>query len=472
MRSRLGAVAAFAVFTLSIGAPARAQASQERDIQGTVYDSLAAAPMASVPVILLDRGNQAAAQRSVKTDSSGHFRFAGVGPGTYLLGFDAPVLDSLGIGSPTRVVRIAASSPASVSVNLGVPGGLAVHNAFCPGRDPHDSTSALVGHLTDASTRGVISGGTVQVSWIGVAKRTHDVDVHRITAEAQSGNDGWFALCDLPAGMPVAVVAFAGPDTSALVNLLIPETRGLVRLEMYLRNAQAAHSASLSGTVNDQTTHRPIGGARVEAEESKTTAAPDGRFTLHDLPYGTVLVTATAKGYQPTQQQTNVVAGDSTRVTLSLLSNAMMSDTARATAAAAVADKNGFNARMKKWPGMFYSYEDLKKLRVNHTSDLVVGGRLLAIDTGSAPGWALQFRNKLTRCDVTFYVDGLLARDIRSALDLDADVPWASLAAVEVYPGMTPPEFPERAASGGAQNCGLFVLWRLPRPLWAGGDGH
>jgi len=462
---------------LAASHPAGAQAGSSRAVRGTVYDSLSSRPLPGAQVALLDRGNPSAPPRSTTTDSAGHFGFEDVAPGTYVVGFEALVLDSLGIASPTRLLRIGSESPSIVEVGLAVPSGRAVHDAFCPQREATDSTSALVGHLTDASTRGVVSGGTVQASWIDVTKRTHDVAVNRITSEAESGSDGWFAICDLPTGMPVEIVAMAGADTSAVVNLVVPESRGLLRQELYLGNRTAPHTGTVEGLVKDETTNRPIPGARVAADGASATSGADGRFSLLNLPYGTILLTSSARGYQTAQQRADVLAGGSPSLTIPLLSNAMMSDTARETAAAAIATKHGFDARKRTLDGVFFSFKDLRRQTATRTSDVMLRAfnTLQSVDTGSVHGFAVMYGRKQVRCAIMFYVDGVLARDIHSAVDLDADVPLGSLAAIELYGGLAPAEFPgsaHDAALSETRSCGTVVMWRLPRPLWADWDRH
>lgn len=222
-------------------------------------------------------------------------------------------------------------------------------------------------------------------------------------------------------------------------------------------------------------THRPIAAARVVTDGASTTTGPDGRFTIRDVPYGIILLTATAGGYQGAQQKATVLAGTPPQVALSLYSSEVMSDKGRAAAARAVAEQHGFAQRKSHGPrdgATFYTFEDLDGLNVSRTSDIVLRNFALAdVDPGIGHGFFGVQGGVPYMCTPTFYIDGVLATDVRTPLDVDAEAPLRGLAAIELYHDESPKQFPSGPVQNG-HTCGVVILWRLPRPLWAESDRH
>lgn len=304
----------------TLASPVVAQ-SPGRVVRGTVYDSLGFGPLAGAHVMLLSRSDSTQATRSVVADGDGRFEITGVASGVYLIGFDHPLLDSLGITAKPRQISLAPTG-APVVVDLAVPSAASVHDAFCPGRPATDSSSVLVGHLNDATNRGIISNGVVHASWIAISRSTHDVAVNPMGETAETGADGSFVLCDLPAGQPVVVVATAGADSSGQLSLEPPPARGVMRYELYLGHADAPHTGRILGYIKDMRTNDPLPGATVilNGTPVSATTGSDGQFTFDNLPYGTFTLSVARDGFTPRQQPVDVLVGEPASVTIALFS--------------------------------------------------------------------------------------------------------------------------------------------------------
>ena len=75
-------------------------------VRGSVFDSLAHAPLPDALVQLVGDDLVAPYGHTVRSDSLGTFEFTDVPAGRYLLGFIHPMLDSLGIEPLVRAVTV------------------------------------------------------------------------------------------------------------------------------------------------------------------------------------------------------------------------------------------------------------------------------------------------------------------------------------------------------------------------------
>ena len=101
-------------------------------IHGTVYDSIAGAPLAGAAVFLWNTSHRAV------SDSEGRFRIAGVPPGTYSIVFYHERLGSLGISPGPTSVTLAESD--TLDVALATPSMLTVASAQCLAEEPVPGT--------------------------------------------------------------------------------------------------------------------------------------------------------------------------------------------------------------------------------------------------------------------------------------------------------------------------------------------
>lgn len=439
--------------------PATAQSGSGRVIQGTVYDSLDARPLAGARVMLVDRSDSAAAPRSGVADSLGRFRFGAVHAGVYLLGFEDPLVDSLGISVAPRQIQLAATGDRPLTVVLAVPGPRTVHDAFCPNRGSRDSTTVLLGHLSDASTRGIVAKGVVAAQWLTVVRSGKRIDAALATDTAQSSADGAYVLCDLPAATEVAVHASAGSGASGNIHLTTPPRRGVIRREFYLTDSAASRTGSITGVVRSADGSQPIARAqvRINGDSTVATTGPDGRFSLSNVPYGTLAVDARRLGFIPQERDVDVLADAPGHVTFSMAAVTNVLDTVRTFALR----DNGFEARKKAGWGRYLLPDDIERKHAFDIADVV---RSVPGVTVTGLGFHAQTKMKSLfpppmYCTPSFYLDGRRLTWITESSDLDMLVGPQDIAGVEVYgsPTDTPPQFREIGAL-----CGSVVIWTKP----------
>ena len=317
VRAATGGLAsvAFTCAALACGAAAavpRALAAQTT-VSGMVQDSIAHHPLAGATVQLVPQGTSAGAPRGIDADATGAFRFPGVAPGRYLLGFVHERLDSLGIQPPVRTIEVGPGA-AEVRVDLAVPSARTIAAAICGVR--HDSTGVLLGRVLDAETGDAVTAGSVLVRWGEL--RIDARGVHRETPSVRAAlnEEGRYAACGVPIGMTVLVQASAGPTArptaaSGAIEVRMDSTGPLVHRDLFVSmpNGEVAATSGRRGTARlSGRVRRPDGsalaGARVVvrgtgAVDSVAITDTTGAFRLDALPAGTYAVEAIAIGFTP-----------------------------------------------------------------------------------------------------------------------------------------------------------------------------
>lgn len=187
-------------------------------VRGAVYDSLARGPLANARVQLVSApGDTAEYAHNVRSDDRGQFRLERVMPGSYVVTFIHPLLDSLGLEAPVR--RLVVRERRESRVDLATPSARHVMLALCPAGTVGDSTALLLGHVRDAGTRATRPGGSVLLSWSELSIGAGPAEQSRPSVRAVANASGWFAVCNLPTGISLLARAAQGADTSGSVIL-------------------------------------------------------------------------------------------------------------------------------------------------------------------------------------------------------------------------------------------------------------
>ncbi|HEX8697001.1 MAG TPA: carboxypeptidase regulatory-like domain-containing protein [Longimicrobium sp.] len=180
------------------GAPVLAAAGGAA-VEGTVWDSLAAAPLAGARVYL--SGTQAAAV----TDSAGRFRLEGPGAGSYTVAFSHPALGPLAAAARPAAVELAAGRTATVA--LAVPGWRTAAAALCPGGAGGEDAGVLAGTVQGAAAGAPV---TVTAAWTRTVVDPRGERTELRTATARADERGFYVLCGVPEGRPFKLSAGTG----------------------------------------------------------------------------------------------------------------------------------------------------------------------------------------------------------------------------------------------------------------------
>lgn len=461
-------------------------------VSGIVRDSIARAPLAGAVVQLVAADNPARFGRTASSDSLGRFAFNDVPDGKYTLGFFHPILDSLGVEAPLKGVSI--DNHKSIQTDLAVPSPARIRTAICGKAPKGDSTALILGIVRDAATGAPMSGVTVRAEWVELAFRTDGIQrtVPRILAT--TGDNGWFAMCNVPGAGTVAVLASREADSTDLIDLQIPPER-LVRRELFLgghRTIVASQPASptssiaprsrrvhmgdgtISGTVVASLGGLPLVNALVsitDGPETRTNEA--GEWTILDAPVGTRMIEVRAVGYYPERRRVDIVKGAApVRVALATLQSVL--DTVKVSASRLRSrDRSGFIERVRTGPGRYMTSAQIAKkpatfasdlfgtiagLRIGFASDTLATDMIIAV---SPDDMSTTDRRILMRgidgdwCAPVIYLDGLAMPGL-GADDLDAWIRPKDIEGIEIYSEATVPTQFAKWRGG----CGTVMIWK------------
>ncbi len=450
-------------------------------ISGFVRDSLSGKPLAGATVQVLRSDLPSAAGRTARSDSIGRYRIDSVAPGSYILGFQHPRLDTLGMDAVSRTLDV----PPGIRVlraDLALPSGQTFLLSLCDASP--DEVGAVIGRVFNASTDAPIAEGSVVVRWaqMEVAAGTIARAMKQVTTKF--GADGRFVACNVPTGAPILVTARAGSGTavtalgvSSEIELTFAPGVPLLHrnLLIQLRETEAAAPAIAAGgaapaaplvvsrsVVRSGTARlsgritaadgRPIGGARVQVVDTDQTATTDtlGRFRLTNLPAGTRSVEVTAIGFAPIR--TSADLRPARDATLNFDVGPRIATLAAVKVVAPV-DRGGFLARRARGNGFFVDGNTMEQRGAQNISQA-----LIAAPTLRSNGFD---RNNPTRpqvsgrgnCRPSAFLDGLQIQDGVGGIDEMLAV--RQVGGIEVYanPTEAPPQF------RGSGICAVILVW-------------
>ena len=360
-----------------------------------------------------------------------------------------------------------------MSLDLATPSPSRLRAAIC-GPTATDSSGVIVGTVHDSRDGSPIPGVSVVGQWAELSFTPEGIVRRTPSLVATTGENGWFALCNVPTDAGLVLSASRGADSTDLVEARVP-VEGFLRRELYLGAARtvvvpAASSSdtlalpprrvrtgtgSLSGTVVT-TGGQPLPGARVGlADGPQARTNERGEWTISGAPAGSRTLEVRALGYFPDRRAVDVVAGaPPVRVVLATLKSVL--DTVKVTAKRLYnRDRAGFDERRRTGHGRYFTADEVARRNPLNTTDLfrmVSGVRLnrSAFDStsllvrGIATGW----------CSPAVFVDGLYIRGM-SADEVDGLAPAHRIAGIELYLGSTvPPQFQQQMTG-----CGSIVIW-------------
>ena len=442
-------------------------------VAGTVYDSLAAKPLAGAIVQLAMKGNGA---RVISTTSGadGDFEFTGVQPGSYIIGFFHPALDSLGLAAPPRSLEISTAAPAHVT--LAIPSAVTVRKILCAPSSAADSSGLVIGFVRDADKGIPLVGAQVVMMWREVVFQD-GIRAERREIPVKANDEGWFAICGVPSDGPIMARAELGNDVTGFIELSAPP-RGVLHRDFYIPHDSAAitvavddsagtatgqkmrrGSARLTGVVHDPE-GKPFSSAQLLVWGSGVTGTTreDGTFTLDGLPAGSQEVEARYVGYAPRRVTVDLASNATRTVSITLDKRADVLDevTVYGKPSKRHRDFTGFLQRRKAGFGHFLTRADIEKRHPFQFTDLfrmISGFRVV-------PGAEFGYQIISTRggfsgaCQPTIYLDGI---KLYHTDDLDFFVMPRDIAGLEAYAG--PSSAPLQYSSG---LCGSILIWTGP----------
>jgi hypothetical protein len=477
--------AAFAWSALVVSThTARAQSATGR-IDGVVFDSVYARPLARASVQLALAAN-VSITRTLTADDEGRFHADSLAPGAWLIGATHPFLDSLSVMQLSQGVMVNARG--STRATIAVPSARALIAQVCGDSVARDSSGFLFGMLRTARFPRTHTAGAVQVQWQEIAFSSGAYERTLPVQLARADSSGSYSLCGVPAGGTLRVQAWNGADSSGVLEVVVP-LHGIARLDVAIgsarqisttlpdtRDSTATRSSDttlappltvslLRGIGNvrgvTQTVNgKPLSGATVSMWGTGIDVLTDslGRFSLAELPTGSRTLEIRALGYAPVRRVVDVADDDVVSVTAQLdrVTDLTPIQIQALRSSILGADMAGFEKRRKGPIGRFLDGDQISKLRVSRTVDVfrnVPGTRVVPGRDGDRVVFRSESRGW---CTPTIYVNGMLSP---GPGDLDLFVNSSSITGVEIYTQwvLTPSEFTPMGP------CGSIVFWTKPR---------
>jgi hypothetical protein len=442
-------------------------------VNGVVYDSIARGPLRGATVQLVSADSLGHFSGATVSDSLGRFAFDSVPDGRYLLGFLHPMLDSLGLQPTLREVLVSGSR--AMRADLAIPSPARLRTTIC-GPQSSDANGLVVGVVRGARDETAISGAAVSGEWLELSITAKGV-VRRVPRlVATTGENGWFAMCNVPSAGTMTLMARHGADSTDVIEVQVPAV-GFLRRELYLGAAHTVLTGDtsrfddtlaaprrmhvgdgrLSGTVVTAVGGLPLAGAQVNIVDGpRTRANARGEWTLVAAPMGTRMLEVHAVSYYPQRRSVDIVAGaEVVRVALSTFKSVL--DTVKVVAGRANdPERAGFMERRRSGIGSYLTPDDIARRRAIVTSDLfrMMPGVRVEGDTSGFEKQLMVRGSQARWCKAAIYLDGRHV-DGLSADDINGMVSPHEIAAIEVYAGSSvPPQFQE-ILSG----CGSIVIW-------------
>lgn len=438
----------------------------QTNVSGIVRDSLRAAPFKGATVQLVSSATPWATGRTMRTDSIGRFAFPAVPAGRYLLGFQHPRLDSLGMDAISRTIDVTASVPI-LRADLALPSGRTFVTTLCGART--DSTGAMIGRVFNADEDVALTGGSVVVRW---AELRVDVGgVRRVPQQVvvSFGSDGRYVACGVPTDAPLLVQARTGaataPDTagrretSGEIEVRFTPKIPLLHRDLLIATTvpvatatAAVGSARLSGRIiaSDGT---PVPAARVSVQgtEIVVTADSNGAFRAAGVPAGTRALEVTAIGYAPVRTAADFRPNRETAITIPIGVKVATLGAVKVTGAGV--DRSGFMKRRAEGVGYFLDANTMEQRGAQNVAMALQAAPSLRVNGADAANPGRPRISGRGYCAPTVYMDGLLMRDGLTGVDDLLTI--RRVGGIEVYanPSEAPPQFVSRSS------CATILVW-------------
>ena len=372
-----------------------AQQTTAGTLQGVVSDAVRARPIASATVELTRVQPEPVATFTARSDESGRYRVDSLPAGEYVLHLSTPLLDSLELALPERVLTIAPG--ATVRADFTVPRGAPLRDAVCPGLTFGKGKAVVAGHAIDADTDQPLAGADVVVTWTElVVDSTLKSHSQAFSAAVQTGERGEYRLCGVPSDTRLALQLQHAGRASAAVDVTVATEAGaevrdlslsarsaatiaaLDSIETSRRDAADADELLLTGTASITgivrgATGSPLENTEIRVRGARSSAVSDavGRFTVAALPAGTHMLPARHIGYEPTELPVKLRAGRSIEHDVKL-ARAILLDSVRVVAMRSQYPEFEYNRRANPF-GRYLTPDEVERRHATDASGLLFG---------------------------------------------------------------------------------------------------
>ncbi len=479
-----GLLAAVGICGTLAGAPRSLDAQA---IEGVLRDAEAGLPIAGAVIILLDTQNE---QRlRVRTDLRGEFRLPVPEAGDYTVwaereGYASTVSELLSVTLEAVVplelaisaLRTSATVLEGESADDLDPYEAALRYAAmlgraCEGRYDPTKHAILVGIVRDSVSNVNLPGVSAVIEWRGAPDSTARVRVQFDpgTGAPQTYNqiagvtddDGAFMICNVPAGVTVALWAEAGEEARAAERAIEVKPGTIRKEDIILGLTNQTEPGDILGRVRGRMNGDPVVGAdvRLQGTDFRTITNERGTFTLEQIPWGIYVIEVDHIAYASAQQAFRVQGGRAHQMEVLMTEEAIELDPLTVTVRPRswFSGMSGLQHRINLGFGYVLEREDLERRGASNIGDALRGIPGVRVQRSGLYGSNVVFRSSRNllgqSCRPTVWMDGVritldpqLGLNEFTALDLEVIEVYRSAAEV-------PGEF------SGDANCGVLVLW-------------
>lgn len=470
-------------WTMALGFILPCALPAQSSVSGFVRDSLTGKPFIGANIQLVLSATPWVAGLATQTDSIGRYVLKGIAPGTYILGFTHPRLDSLGLDQVSRTIMVDKAVPAQ-RVDLALPSGQTFVTTLCGVRT--DSTGAVVGRVFSADDDISLKSGSVVVRFAQM--RLDGGGVRRVqrSVTAPFGSDGRYVACGIPTDGSVLVQARAAamdstvkPALSGEIELtfdpknpflhrdLLVEMRDMIAVSASPTAPGSAAGVTVKATGSPRSGSsrivgrvssadgKGVGGARVTLQDTDISTVTDsaGAFRLAGAPSGTRTLEVIAIGYVPVRSVADLRPNRETAVTVPIGSK--VATLGQVKVVDAPTDRSGFAKRRAQGNGQF-----LDANQIEARGAMSVASALLLVPGLHGNGYDSQNPTRPNvagrgNCKPTVYLDGQQIRDGLSGVDDMLTV--RRVGGIEIY--SNPGQGPAQYTGAGGGNCATILVW-------------
>ena len=458
---------------LCVAPRAHAQSDRSGRIEGVVFDSVHARPLADVHVVVAGTGMRSDVRAEATSDSAGRFRIDSLPLGRYLVGFESALLDSLEV---TLSPREATVTPGNVTqVALAMPSAAKLRAAVCPGVNLSKELGAVYGQVVNAETDDPMAGVTVVLQWRELSVwDSHESSTLRPVSKARlasvtTDDAGWYRACGVPTGTWVSMQLQHEGRVGPVLRTLVDDSLGIGIRHLAYSAASArdssdfadstavlpplAGSATLTGIVRGPT-GAPLPAAQVHVLGAQGIAVTDaqGSFTLTNQPAGTREVEVRRIGYGLTNAWVNLRSGATVKSDVRL-ERVVNLDSIRVVAVSTRYKEFAAHQKMGLG-GIFLGPDRIQRMHFNRTSDIIRGMAGFVVRNIRSGRTRVYRQGGGESCVVNVSVNGFSGfADDPDAFSVD-DVNPRDVGAIEVNSGQYGGGLPELD-----HGCGVIVIW-------------
>jgi Carboxypeptidase regulatory-like domain/TonB-dependent Receptor Plug Domain len=462
VRSTLSALALFTLLSAPLGAQKTGR------IEGTITDSIHAAPLVNANVLAVRIEPEPSVSSGASTDARGRYHIDSLAAGRYMVEFASPLLDSLEITLPPREASVAEGRV--TRIDFALPSGQTLRLAACPGVALDKGTGAVVGRLSDADTDQPLAGAKIVVAWreLTVDRKTMTPSIGERTGAVTSDSVGRYRLCGVPTGDWLMLQVQANGRSGSAIRIQVPDSAGVVVRHLSLSTASARPIADSTDAAAADTTlppplegtaavsgvirgvgGLPLSGAQIRLVGARGTTLSDerGRFELRDLPAGTQVLEVRRIGYLLAQQPVELRAGRPVFQDVRL-QRIVTLDSLRVLAQRSRYPEFEQHRRMSGF-GTFLTADEVARRVSFETSDLfrmIPGFRVSGYGLDAKVTSSRGVTSLTGACSPNIVIDGMPDQEINL-------IHPSSIGAMEIYRAgqPVPPQYD--------RGCGAIVIW-------------